>query len=79
VFIVSLNATITRIFLEELPRNGNREALCTGGMLAVAAMASAISERPLNLQSLTWNAAALALAVPPRRSVLRPVRVRVAA
>jgi exo-beta-1,3-glucanase (GH17 family) len=79
VFIVPLIATLTHTLLGDLPRGGGREELWAGGTLAVAAVASAINEGPLNLQSLTWNAAALVLAVPALLSALRPARVRVAA
>ena len=79
VFIVPLLATLTRILLGDLPRGSGREELWAGGTLAVAAIASAINEGPLNLQSLTWNAAALVLAAPLLLSALRPVRVRVRA
>jgi hypothetical protein len=79
VFIVPLIATITRSLLADLPRHGNREALWAGGTLAVAAVASAIKEGPLNLQSLTCNVAALALRAPVVSSALHPVRVRVLA
>jgi hypothetical protein len=79
VFIVPLLATLTRTLLGDLPRGGGREELWAGGTLAVAAVASAINEGPLNLQSLAWNAAALVLAAPLLLSALRPVRDRVPA
>jgi hypothetical protein len=79
VFIVPLLAALTRILLGDLPRGGGREELWAGGTLAVAAVASAINEGPLNLQSLAWNAAALVLAAPLLLSALRPVRDRVPA
>jgi exo-beta-1,3-glucanase (GH17 family) len=78
-FIVPLITTLTRAMLGDLPRGGEREEVWAGGTLAVAAVASAISEGPLNLQSLTWSAAALVLAVPVLLSVLRPVRAVVPA
>ena len=62
------------------PRLGNvkcrdcREELWAGGTLAVAAVASAINEGPLNLQSLTWNVAALVLAAPLLLSAFRPAQ-----
>jgi exo-beta-1,3-glucanase (GH17 family) len=79
VFIVPLLAALTRILLGDLLRGGGREELWAGGTLAVAAVASAINEGPLNLQSLAWNAAALVLAAPLLLSALRPVRDRVPA
>jgi exo-beta-1,3-glucanase (GH17 family) len=78
-FIVPLIATLTRAMLGDLPRGGEREEFWAGGTLAVAAVASTISEGPPNLQSLTWSAAALVLAVPVLLSVLRPVRAVVPA
>jgi exo-beta-1,3-glucanase (GH17 family) len=77
VFIVPLIATLTRMLLGDLQRGGGREELCVGGTLALAAVASAVNEGPLNLQSLTWNAVAFVLAVPLLLSLLRPVRTRV--
>ena len=79
VFIVPLVAAIARTLLGDVARGGGREELWAGGTLAVAAVASAVNEGPLNLQSLTWNAAALVLAAPVLLSALRPVRVRVPA
>jgi hypothetical protein len=79
VFIVPLIATLTRALLGDILRGGGREELWAGGILAVVAVASAINEGPLNLQSLTWNAAALVLAVPVLVSALRPARAPVPA
>jgi exo-beta-1,3-glucanase (GH17 family) len=79
VFIVPLLATLARTLLGDLPRGGGREELWAGGTLAVAAVASAVNEGPLNLQSLTWNVAAVVLAAPMLLSAMRPVRVRVPA
>ena len=72
VFVVPLIATVSRALLGDLPRGGGKEELWAGGTLAVAAVASAINEGPLNTQSLIWNAAALLLAAPVLLSVVRP-------
>ena len=79
VFIVPLIAALTRLLLGDVPRVGGREAWWAGGTLAVAALASAVNEGPLNLQSLAWNAAALVLAAPVLLSAFRPARVAVPA
>jgi len=79
VFIVPLIATVTRALLGDLPRGGGKEELWAGATLAVAALASAINEGPLNTESLIWNAAALLLAAPSLLSALRPARAGVAA
>ena len=71
VFIVPLIATLTRLGQRDGPRGGGCEELWAGGTLAVAAVASAINEGPLNLQSLAWNVAALVLAAPLLLSAFR--------
>ena len=56
---------------------GGREEAVAGGVLALAAIASAVLEGPANRQSLTWTAAALVRAAPPLlslRSRSRPGR-----
>ncbi len=66
VFIVPLVCVAARAALRDLPRGGGgREEAWVGGVLALAAVASAIREGPANLQSLAWNAAAILLAAPP--------------
>ena len=61
--------------LAALPRGGGgREEWMVGLVLVLGALASAVIEGPLNLQSLAWNAAALVLAVPPLLRVWRGVR-----
>jgi exo-beta-1,3-glucanase (GH17 family) len=66
VFAVPLVAVIARALAGDLPRGGGgREELWAGLTLALAAVASAVREGPLNQQSLAWNAAALVLAAPP--------------
>jgi exo-beta-1,3-glucanase (GH17 family) len=65
-FAVPLLVTLGRAVAGDLPRaGGGREELVAGGVLALAAMGSAILEGPLNTQSLVWNACALVLAAPP--------------
>ena len=65
VFIVPLVCVAARAALRDLPRGGGgREEAWVGGVLALAAVASAIREGPVNLQSLAWNAAAVLLAAP---------------
>ncbi len=64
VFAVPLVAVAARALLDDLPRGGGRHEAWLGGTLALAAVASAVNEGPENLQSLTWNVAALLLAAP---------------
>jgi hypothetical protein len=65
-FAVPVLAVCVRALLRDLPRGGGgREELSAGGALALAAIAGAVREGPLNRQSLVWTACALVLAVPP--------------
>jgi hypothetical protein len=65
-FAVPVLAVGVRALLRDLPRGGGgREELWAGGVLALAAIAGAVREGPLNQQSLVWTACALVLAVPP--------------
>jgi hypothetical protein len=64
-FAVPVFAVVVRALLRDLPRGGGgREELVAGGVLALAAIAGAVREGPLNQQSLAWCACALALAAP---------------
>lgn len=75
-FAVPLVAVATRALLRDLPRGGGgREELMAGGVLAVAAIASAVLEHPRNLQAMGWSLCALVLAVPPLLRLLRRQRV----
>jgi hypothetical protein len=74
VFIVPLITTFARILLGDQACAGGHSRPWAGTTLADAAIAGPINDGPLNLQSLTWNAAALLQAV----GTLRPVRPRVA-
>ena len=66
VFAVPLVCVLARAALRDLPRGGGgREELAAGAVLALAAVASAVLEGAENHSSLTWNAAALILALPP--------------
>lgn len=69
-FAVPVFAVIARALLRDLPRGGGREELVAGGVLALAAIAGAVREGPLNQQSLAWCACALLLAVPTLRTVV---------
>ncbi len=63
VFAMPLLVVAARAWLRDLPcSGGGREELWLGGVLAIAAIASAILEGPKNTPSLMWNAAALILA-----------------
>ncbi len=65
-FAVPILVTLGRALCGDLPRaGGGREELCVGLVLAGAAIGSALTEGPLNTQSLVWNACALILAAPP--------------
>ena len=67
-FAVPVFAVVVRFWLRDLPRGGGgREDFVAGGVLAVAAIAGAVREGPLNLQSLAWCACALVLAAPVLR------------
>jgi exo-beta-1,3-glucanase (GH17 family) len=75
-FAVPLLAVPARALLGDLPRrDGAREELVAGAVLAIGAVACAVQEGPLNLQSLAWNACALLLALPPLIRCGRRVRV----
>ena len=66
VFAVPLVAIAARALLHDLPtRGGGREEAWAGGVLALAAIASAVREGPLNRQAMVWSACALVLAAPP--------------
>ena len=63
VFAVPLIAAVARLLgADRWP--GGREEAVAGGVLALAAIASAVLEGPSNCQSLAWTAAALVLAAP---------------
>jgi hypothetical protein len=65
-FAVPLLVTVGRLVAGDLPRAGGQlEELFAGGVLALAAIGSAVQEGPLNTQSLVWNACAVLLALPP--------------
>lgn len=71
-FAVPLVAVAARALLRDLPRGGGgREELLAGGVLALAAIASAVLEHPRNLQAMGWSLCALVLAVPPLLRMLR--------
>ncbi len=64
-FAVPVACVLARAALHDLPHGGGgREENWVGGVLAAAAVASAVREGPANLQSLLWTAAALVLAAP---------------
>jgi exo-beta-1,3-glucanase (GH17 family) len=64
-FAVPVVIVILRTALSDLPRApAGREELVAGGVLFLAAIASAIREGPLNLQSIAWNGCAVLLAMP---------------
>jgi hypothetical protein len=69
-FAVPVFAVVVRALMRDLPRGGGREELVAGGVLALAAIAGAVREGPLNQQSLAWCACALLLAVPTLRTVV---------
>jgi hypothetical protein len=73
-FAVPLVAVLARAALGDLPPRGTdgREERWAGGVLAVAAMASAIREHPANLQAMAWTLCALLLAAPPLWRRLAP-------
>jgi hypothetical protein len=72
---VPLVAVAARALLRDLPRGGGgREEWVAGGVLAVAAVASAAREGPANLQAMGWTLCALALAAPPLLRCLAPRR-----
>ena len=65
-FAVPLLVTAGRLIEGDSSRTGGqREELFAGGILALAAVGSAVQEGPLNTQSLVWNVCAVLLAVPP--------------
>jgi hypothetical protein len=65
-FAIPVAAVIVRALLRDLPRGGGgAEEFAAGSVLALAALAGALREGPLNLQSLAWCACALTLAAPP--------------
>jgi exo-beta-1,3-glucanase (GH17 family) len=75
-FAVPLVAVAARALLRDLQRGGGgREELMAGGVLAVAAIASAVLEHPRNLQAMGWSLCALVLAAPPLLRMLRRQRV----
>jgi exo-beta-1,3-glucanase (GH17 family) len=70
-FAVPLVAVLARVALGDLPAGGGgREELWAGGVLALAALGSALREGPLNWQALAWTGCALVLAAPPLRRCL---------
>jgi exo-beta-1,3-glucanase (GH17 family) len=62
-FAVPLVVTALRVLLRETQRPDPLRTL-TAATLAMAALASAVQEGPLNHQSIVWNLAALLLAAP---------------
>lgn len=73
-FAVPVLAVCARALLHDLPRGGGgREEFFVGGVLAVAAIAGAVREGPLNAQSLAWAACALVLATPALNRSRLPV------
>jgi hypothetical protein len=73
-FAVPLVATIARGLAGDLPRGGGgREEAAAGLVLAIAAIASAIREGPLNRQALAWTVCALILAAPPLLRCVAPL------
>jgi exo-beta-1,3-glucanase (GH17 family) len=65
-FAVPLLVTAGRLIAGDFSRaGGQREEFFAGGILALAAVGSAVLEGPLNTQSLAWNACAVLLAAPP--------------
>ncbi len=68
VFAVPLVAAVARLAGGDRARGG-REEFVAGGVLALAAIASAVLEGAANLQSLAWSGAALVLAAPLLLSV----------
>ena len=81
-FAVPLLVLVIRAATNDLPfSNGGREEGLLGGILVVTSVGSAIQEGALNHQSLIWNGAALALAIPllirfmssPKLRLARPI------
>ena len=76
-YAVPLVVTAARATLGDLPRGtGRREEFLLASVLSLGALASAVQEEPLNGQSLTWNACALALALPLWVSLSARTRTR---
>jgi hypothetical protein len=66
VFAVPIVCVVARGLLGDLPlAGGGREEMAAGGVLAIAAVASAIQEGAANRQAMVWTACALLLALPP--------------
>jgi exo-beta-1,3-glucanase (GH17 family) len=66
VFAVPLVCVLARAALRDLPRDGGlREEAAAGGVLALAALASAVMEGAANRQAMVWTVCALILAAPP--------------
>ena len=66
VFAVPLVCVIARFLLRDHPaRGGGREEAAAGGVLALAALASAVLEGAANRQAMIWTLGALLLAAPP--------------
>ncbi|MBV1799539.1 glycosyl hydrolase family 17 protein [Siccirubricoccus sp. G192] len=79
-FAVPLVAVAARALLRDLPRGGGgREEAWAGGVLALAAMASAGQEGAGNWQAMGWSLGALALAAPALLRCLSPRRLPAAA
>ncbi len=73
-FAVPLVSVSARFLMGDLPRGGGgREEAAAGAVLALAAIASAARETPLNGQAMAWSACALLLAAPLLRRC-RPAR-----
>ena len=63
-FTVPLVVTVGRLLLRDAQHKADAHDILTAVTLAIASIASAIQEGPLNMQSITWNLAALLLAAP---------------
>ena len=75
VFAVPLVVVGARAVLQDFRLgHGGRAELWAGGVLVLAALATAAREGPLNAQAQAWAVCALVLAAPPLLSCVRPRR-----
>ncbi len=74
-FAVPLVITVGRLLLRDAQNKADRQDILAAATLAIASVASAIQEGPLNTQSIIWNLAALMLAMPTLMHIL-PVRYK---